>query len=163
MNDQNPYQASFPATSANEEAVAHRAGVSVPDFSEDTRGNLGLISRVIKAAAVFAAIASTIGVLQIWAMIQITRGTSAWTTMHTLACLRLVFTPCFLLLAWMMWRYARCLDDARVNGISEIEATIEQQTKMWLSVGLLIFLMMAQYVAVFAASFSAGVSGRFSP
>ncbi|MFO0911882.1 MAG: hypothetical protein U0795_02910 [Pirellulales bacterium] len=74
--------------------------------------------------------------------------------MHTVTCLRLVFTPCLLLLTWILWRYAKSLDRLSVNGPSDAEYNIECLTKLWLSIGLFIFVQLLLLAFAFGWSMS---------
>jgi hypothetical protein len=134
----NPYQ-----TPDNADAQAE--GFDQPklggDLSDDTRGNLGLTANIIKFATVLAALLSVVPVIQVYLSFRFFELPIGWTWWHTLICYRLAYTPCWLLLAWMMWRYASSLNRLAINGTEELEKVIEQQAKMWLAAALLGFVM----------------------
>lgn len=113
------------------------------DLSEDCRGNLGLTSSIIRLLAVVACVVALFLVFGIWSTFQLSGGLQFWTPWDQfVVCTRLVFIPCWALLAWMMWKYATCLDRLRKAGVGEVEAAAEQQAKLWLAIGLLAFLIL---------------------
>ena len=128
--------------------------VALMEFTDDAKENLGLTSRVVKITACISALASLAPIMQLWALFKLYGLPEGWTATHTVTCLRLVFTPCLLLATWMLWRYANSLNRLRDNGIADTEHNIERLTKVWLSIGLLLFVQLLALAAAFGLSMS---------
>ena len=155
----NPYQPLKETRTGVDKATPDQQIVN--DLSADCRGNLQLTSRIAKVASVAAALVSLAILLSVGFTFRLYGLPDGW-IWWTYFCYRIIYTPCWLLLAWMMWKYAGCLDRLAENGVREVEATVEQQAKMWLAVGLLVFVVLIGSVVSFvlsAASQQAGGGG----
>ena len=154
MPTENPYETQ-PEAPGDASTELSTQQVTIGEFSEDTSGNISLTSKIVKIAAVFAAFASLSSFMQVWAAFRFYGFPNGWTTWHTLICLRILYAPCWLLLAWTLWQYGKSLDQLRLNGIRHTETTIEQQAKLWLAIGLLIFALLVGVVVSFGRSLAA--------
>ena len=145
----NPYQ-SPNDTNAEMQGIDRPAADS--GLSDDARGNIGLTTNIIKVASILAGLVSLVPVLQVWFSFRWYGLPNGWTWWHTLICYRLAYTPCWWLLASMMWKYAKSLNRLAKGGTQEIEDVIEQQTKMWLAGGLLAFVMLIGVALAYGVS-----------
>lgn len=153
MSSDNPYEA--PKTRQPDLVPAVDRPNIVTDLTEDAKGNIGLTSKIVRIAAIFSSIASLTAVMQIWATFRYYGLPNGWTPWHTLISLRILNSPCWLLLAWMLWRYGKSLDQLQANGIRDLETTIEQQAKLWLAIALLILVAVLNAAVIFGSSAAA--------
>ena len=114
----------------------------VCELSDDAKGNLGLTSRITRIATVIAVLASLNEGGQIWRAFRSGSLSGRFASWHLLFGLNFLLAPSWLLLAWMLWKYSRSLDLWRRNGIHRTEATIEDQAKLWLAIGLVTFFIL---------------------
>jgi uncharacterized membrane protein len=157
MTDQSCESNSYgPPSQADDKADSSRSGESneINDLSPDCRGNLTLTSKIIRFASVVFGIGSVASIIQVWSAFRLYGFPDGWTWWHTLIVYRVVYAPCWLLLAWMLWRYAKSLDQMAIRGAVEIENAMEQQAKMWLAVGLLLFVMLIGLAITFSGALS---------
>lgn len=111
------------------------------ELSDDAKGNLALTSTLTRVAAVITVLASLNECRQLWNAIRFGSLSGSLTPWQLLLGLSFLIAPCWLFLAWMLWRYSRSLDLWRRNGVSHTETTIEDQAKLWLVVGLVAFFI----------------------
>jgi hypothetical protein len=90
--------------------------------------------------------------VQVWLSFRFYGLPDGWTWWHTLLIYRLAYTPCWLLLATMMWSFAQSLRGLAKHGCDNIELVIERQAKMWLAAGLLAFVMLTGVALAYVAS-----------
>ena len=133
-------------------AIPSAQQVFVSELSDDAKGNLGLTSKITRAAAAFAVFAFLGAVRQVWMGLRFVAFSGSWTAWHIITCLEIVLAPCWLLVAWMLWKYAKSLEQLRRNGIRFTEAIIEDQAKLWLAMGLVMFLMLVRVALFWGAS-----------
>ncbi len=141
----NPYEP--PSDKGPVSATAPSAKqVVVCELSDDAKGNLGLTSKITRVAAVIAVFMTANELWQIWRASRSGSLSGPFTSWHLLFSLNFLLTPCWLFLAWMLWKYSRSLDLWRRNGIHRTEATIEDQAKLWLAIGLVVFFILLRVI-----------------
>jgi len=152
----NPYESS-PRPARIEQASSTVIPAHGTALSPECCGNLTLTSKIVRIASVVFGIGSLVSILQIWAAFRFYGFPDGWTLWHTLIAYRIVYTPCWLLLAWMLWKYATCLNTMADKGVVEVEPTMEQQAKVWLAFGLLLFVMLIGLAIGFSGALSTGI------
>ncbi len=160
MSTDNPYEspsniASAPPTTSSVQQVV------VSELSDDAKGNVGLTLKITRIAAVIAALMSLSALMQIWTVFRVGGLQDGWTAWHVLFYMNFVFAPCWLLLAWMLWKYSKSLGQLRLNGIRHIETTLEEQAKSWLAIGLVTFIILMRLAIFLSISASDSVPTVF--
>ena len=157
--EDNPYSASGyidsePLTAGSTESV------TVPEFSNDTRGNVKLVSTLVKIGAISAFIMCFACIIQIWATTKFYGWPEAWKSYKSIILIRCFFAPCWLILALSMWQYSKALRDLSINGIRRAETTIDKQTKVWLMIGLMIAAILLGSILASAGSLANAVQQK---
>ena len=141
----NPYE----PPSGKGTATANAPGTQqvVPyELSDDAKGNLGLTSKITRVAALTAVLASLNEGWQISGAIRSGSLSGPFAPWQLLVGLNFLLTPCWLFLAWMLWKYSWSLDLWRRDGVRQTEATIEDQAKLWLVIGLVMFFILLRWI-----------------
>jgi len=141
----NPYEPPSDTGAATANAAGTQQVVAY-DLSEDAKGNLGLTSKITRVAAVVAVLASLNEGRQILRAIQSGSLSGPFTPWQLLVCVNVLLTPVWLCLAWLLWKYSWSLDLWRRTGIRRTEATIEDQAKLWLVIGLVTFFILLRWI-----------------
>lgn len=143
LNSTNPYEGPSRTFDNNPDSNEPAEG----ELSVDARENLLFTSRIIRAVALFVAINGLAAAYYVFSVFRwggFTFGTLDWTYFHWLMLFRLLFSLASGLLVVMMWKYANCLKQLSVLGISQLESSIERQGLAWLTGGLLALLIIAE-------------------
>ena len=147
----NPYEPSSTAHVSTREAQA-----ADPDGGDDWRGNLRLTSNIMRIVSIIAALGGLASLLQITVGFRIHGTLNGWTWWHTLLVYRAVYIPCWLFVAFSLWRYSRTLGEFAKGNLS-LAMMIEKQAKTWLAVALLVGVMLMGVAMSFGGSLSAAV------
>ena len=139
MAESNPYS---PPSQVDEKLI-HRESVEIEVLSSECRRNLSLTSKIVRFASVVFGIGSVVLIILVWDAFRTFGNPGRWGQwIALLVTCRVAYASCGLLLTWMLWKYAKSLDRMAIRGTVEIENVMERQTRMWLAVGLLLFVML---------------------
>lgn len=141
----NPYKSAAESAVQSAELPDSRA-LPPNELSSETAANLSLTSRLMKIAAVVFVFASLVPVVQLIAGFRMYGFPKGWTWWHTTVVYRTIYCPCWLLLAWTLWKYAGCLGGMSRDGMYHFEDSTKRQAKFWLAVALMLFVVLAGVV-----------------
>ena len=157
MASENPYSPGSVTEDALDSPQDKTHSVVVSELGEDSRGNLKLTATSVRIAAVFAFLASIGCVLQIWAMTKFYGWSESWNIGSSTIIVRAIAAPCWLILSFMLWQYSKSLIQMAKEGIRHSEYTIESQTKVWLAVGLILFVFLLSIIFASGSSLAQAV------
>lgn len=126
-----------------------------PALKEDIEGNLALTAKIAKiSAGVFLLLAVVYGLT--WYrgfeyLLPLEMGIS-W--LHIIHVFRGTFGICFVLLAWRGWIYGNSIKNIPIDESAAFAKYVENQTWLWLVIGLMVFLQLASTALNITASYS---------
>lgn len=127
-----------------------------PVVKEDVEGNLALTAKIAKISAgvciFFALFYGFTWFKGFEYLMPLEMGVSWQHIIHTF---RGTFVVCFALLAWRGWMFGRSIKNIPVGESVAFAKYVENQTWLWLTVGLSVFFMLVATALNVTASFAA--------